>query len=65
MSQTAAAKIMNVSRPRLNQMLRGKVEGVTFDRILQMADARRRKSESELQTTSSQGRLILAGFMAP
>ena len=30
---------MNVSRARLNQMLRGKVEGVTFDRILQMADA--------------------------
>jgi predicted XRE-type DNA-binding protein len=39
MSQAAAAKIMNVSRGRLNQMLRGKVEGVTFDRILQMADA--------------------------
>ncbi len=39
MSQAAAAKIMNVSRARLNQMLRGKVEGVIFDRILQMADA--------------------------
>ena len=39
MSQAAAARIMNVSRARLNQMLRGKVEGVTFDRILQMAGA--------------------------
>ena len=39
MSQAAAAKMINVSRARLNQMLRGKVEGVTFDRILQMADA--------------------------
>lgn len=38
-SQAAAARIMNVSRARLNQMLRGKVDGVTFDRILQMADA--------------------------
>ena len=39
LSQAAAAKLMNVSRARLNQMLRGNMAGVTFDRILQMADA--------------------------
>ena len=39
LSQAAAAKLMSVSRARLNQMLRGNMAGVTFDRILQMADA--------------------------
>jgi predicted XRE-type DNA-binding protein len=39
LSQVVAAREMGVSRPRLNQMLHGKVEGISLDRMLLMADA--------------------------
>jgi len=65
MTQAAAAKVMNVSRARLNQMLRGKVEGVTFDRILQMADAIDAKGEVNYKQAAVQGRLILTADPPP
>jgi len=67
MSQAAAAKMINVSRARLNQMLRGKVEGVTFDRILQMADAIGVKAKVNYKQprAKDQGGLLLAVIWTP
>jgi predicted XRE-type DNA-binding protein len=36
MNQTAAAKHLDISRPRLNQMLKGRFNGVTIDKMVQM-----------------------------
>lgn len=36
LSQTAAAKLAGVDRPMLNKVMRGKLTGVTIDRMVQM-----------------------------
>ena len=37
MNQTTAAKHLDISRPRLNQMMKGRFKGVTIDKMVQMA----------------------------
>ncbi len=36
LSQTAAAKLAGVDRPMLNKVMRGKLTGVTIDKMVQM-----------------------------
>ncbi|MDZ7670962.1 MAG: helix-turn-helix transcriptional regulator [Gammaproteobacteria bacterium] len=38
LTQSRAAQILGVSRPRLNRMLHGRFEGVTIDRLVQMLE---------------------------
>lgn len=36
LSQTAAAKLVGVDRPLLNRLMRGKLSGVTIDKLVQI-----------------------------
>jgi len=38
LSQVEAAKILGVSRPRLNRLLKGKLDGISIDKLVAMHD---------------------------
>lgn len=38
LSQVQAAKLLGVSRPRLNRLLNGNLDGITIDRLVAMHD---------------------------
>ncbi|MEQ8485576.1 MAG: helix-turn-helix transcriptional regulator [Pseudomonadales bacterium] len=38
LTQTRAAEIMGVPRPRLNRMLHGRFDGITIDKMVQMLE---------------------------